>query len=194
MKKVLIITGGIATGKSFILNYMKKIGYPVMKSDEVAKEIMSSSEFLSEMQKKVGAAEQLTNHDLRQAIEKEPNILQLVEEIVYPQIKVIRDKWIAEVIAKGFTPVIEIPLFFEKKIAATLSEYELITITTICGKREQIKRCKRRRKKLSNEMIEAILARQLSDEERVARSRFIIYTYLSKSVVKKQLNKILKFI
>lgn len=191
MKKLLIITGGIASGKSFILNYLRKIGCPVMKSDDVAKDIMLSKDFLSELQNKIGY--DLTNDELRNLIAKEPDILQAVEEIVHPKIKLIRDDWLAASPAGPLPPAIEIPLFFEKNIYKTLTDYEVVTITTICGKKEQIKRCKKR-KQLSDEMIETLMSKQLSDEERVARSRFIIYTYSSKYVVKKQLNKILKFI
>ncbi len=38
MKKVIGITGGIASGKSTVSNYLKKLGYPLIDCDELTKD------------------------------------------------------------------------------------------------------------------------------------------------------------
>ena len=188
MKKVIIVTGGIASGKSFILEVMDQRGYPTMKSDKVAKDIMAESFFIDEMKSILGKE----SFNLKEEIEKDPRVLDIVEKLVYPEIEPIRRKFIEEVHGKNLVPVIEIPLFFEKNIGDTLHGYQLKVIGLVCGIDIQVSRAKDREKPLSDNLFNLIISRQLTDKERVARSNFVIYTNFEKSVVKKQLMEILK--
>ena len=38
-KKIIGITGGIASGKSTVCNYIRTLGYPVIDSDAIAREL-----------------------------------------------------------------------------------------------------------------------------------------------------------
>ena len=190
MKKVIIITGGIASGKSFILELMREFCYPIMKSDEVARDIMSKDSFNQEMRKILNKEK----FSLKEAIEDNEDVLTIVENITYPKIAEIRNKFIEESHKNSLIPVIEIPLFFEKNIVETLIQYDLEVISVVCGQKLQITRAKKRNNSLSEKLLSIIISRQVSDKDRVARSKFIIYTSLNKTVVKKQLIKILKVI
>lgn len=44
MEKVINITGGIGTGKSSVANFIEDMGYDVVRSDQVAKDLMNSDE------------------------------------------------------------------------------------------------------------------------------------------------------
>ncbi len=190
MKKVIIITGGIASGKSFILELLKELHYPIIKSDEVARDIMSQDSFHKEMSKILNKEK----FDLKNLIEENEDILTIVENITYPTIAEIRNKFIEKSHKKSLIPVIEIPLFFEKNIVDTLIQYDLEVISVVCGKELQMTRAKKRNNSLSDKLLRIIISRQINDKDRVARSKFIIYTSLHKTVVKKQLIKILKVI
>ena len=190
MRKVIIITGGIASGKSFILDLLQALNYPIMKSDEVAKDIMAKDWFIDKI------CNILCKKDfiLKDEIELEPNILDIVENIIYPKIEIIREKFIQDTHRHSLIPVIEIPLFFEKNIIGKLEKYNLEVISTVCGKELQISRAKKRNNFFSDRLLSIVISRQITDKERVARSKFIIYTSLNKTVVKKQLIEILKVI
>jgi dephospho-CoA kinase len=188
MKKVIIVTGGIASGKSFILEVMDQLRYPTMKSDKVAKKIMAESFFIDEIRSILGKE----SFNLKEEIEKDPRVLDLIENLVYPKIEPIRRRFIEEAHSKNLVPVIEIPLFFEKNIKDKLQSYNLKSIALVCGIDVQISRAKDREKPISYNLLNLIISRQLSDKERVARSNFVIYTNFEKSVVKKQLMEILK--
>lgn len=180
--RLFIVTGGIATGKSFVLNYMKKLGCSILQSDIVAKEIMYESWFKEKMN-----AIGIDMKNLKSAIEKNSKILDYIEELVHFKVQIRRRKWILN---NALPIAIEIPLLFEKNLLYELQEFNPVVISTICSKRLQMRRIQKR--KQSNELMKLILARQTSNEERVARSQCIIYTCLSKYVVKKQINKIFK--
>lgn len=49
MKKKIAVTGGIGSGKSFWLNYIRELGYPVFSCDEIYKEVIQTPAYLSKM-------------------------------------------------------------------------------------------------------------------------------------------------
>jgi len=183
MKKVIVITGGIASGKSYIINILKDLGYPTMQSDNIANNIMQESWFLDKMKNILGRE----HLDIKQIIEDDSKVLDIIEGIIHPEIANFRQRFIDDAHSNNLLPIIEIPLFFERNISKTLLQYQLYTISTICGRKLQIKRAKGRHKSISDKMLDIIFARQIDDKKRLAMSDFIIYTSLDKSVVKKQL-------
>lgn len=190
MKKVMIVTGGIASGKSFVLEMMEKLGYPIMQSDTIAKQIMEQPSFLDQIKKILGKEEV----DIKHEIESDSKVLDIIEKIIHPEIATIRQKFINKSHKNNLLPVIEIPLFFEKNIHETLLQYNLVVISTICGRELQITRAKTRSKAISDKLLKIVLSRQIDDQDRLVRSNFVVYTSLDKSVVKKQLISILNSI
>ena len=54
---IIGITGGIASGKTAVSDYVKKLGYPVIDADELSREIMEpGSPVLNEVRKTFGKA------------------------------------------------------------------------------------------------------------------------------------------
>ncbi len=191
MVKIVVITGGIASGKSFITEYLAKFGYSILRSDDIVNEIISSQAFLEEINARCNLNSIASLTELKKAIEDTEQILAIMEEILYPQIRKFRDAWLKANTNREKPSILEIPLFFEKNVQLTLSNYEIIIISTVCEKYLQIKRAKQRNKKMTDKMINLLISKQISNDERVARSTFIIYTDVRKSVVKKQLSEIM---
>ena len=187
MKKVIVITGGIASGKSYIMKLMGDFGYPTINSDDIARDIMKQEDFLNDIRQILGKE----SFNLKEEIESNEKLLDIIETMIYPHIDKIRREFIEECHRKNLVPAIEIPLFFERNISDSLKQYNPVIISVICGKNTQIMRVKNRDKKLSDALLNIIISRQVNDENRVARSDFIIYNS-SRAVAKKQLVNILK--
>lgn len=49
-KSKIAITGGIGSGKSTALSYLKELGYPVFSCDEIYKEVISSQEYIDKIE------------------------------------------------------------------------------------------------------------------------------------------------
>lgn len=185
---VVIITGGIASGKSFILRYLKKLSYNVFETDCIAKGLMQSEDFLKKIKIQPG-------YTVKQKIESDPQFLDEIETIIHPEIYKYRDKWLQTMILDQKMVFIEIPLFFEKNLRSILKEkYTILVIATITGIYKQKIRAQKRDLTLSDKLIEIILKKQCNDEQRVAESDFIVYTYQSKLQVKKQVKNILNIL
>jgi dephospho-CoA kinase len=186
---IIVITGGISSGKSFVLNYIKKLGYAVLYTDLIAKEVMQSDYFLTTLQQYLNSK----YIDIKQEIINNPSLLPFIESIVHPEVENIRHKKIQNILSKTSEVFIEIPLFFEKNLQNTFMQYgKLIVVSTICGLNKQIIRAKKRDTNLTDEMLQIILSRQFNDRQRVAGSNIIIYTCKSKYNVKKTVQKLLK--
>jgi dephospho-CoA kinase len=186
---LIIVTGGIGSGKSFVLNYIKKFGYSVLQTDLIAKEVMQSDYFLAALQKHLN----LDHIDIKKEVIKNPILLDFIESIVHPEVVRIRAERIKDILSTNSAVFIEVPLFFEKNLQRTFEQYgNLIIASTICGLNRQIIRAKKRDKNLTDEILQMILSKQCNDEERVAGSDIIIYTCRSKYSVKKAVQKFLK--
>ena len=51
MKKRVAITGGIASGKSTAIRYIKSLGYPVFSCDEIYKQVIEQKEYIEKVAK-----------------------------------------------------------------------------------------------------------------------------------------------
>ncbi len=186
---IIVITGGISSGKSFVLNYIGKLGYAVLYTDLIAKEVMQSDYFLTALQQHLN----LDNIDIKKEIAINPSLLPFIESIVHPEVARIRHERINNLLSKTSEVFIEIPLFFEKNLKNNFMQYgELIVVSTICGLNRQIIRAKKRDKNLTDIMLQIVLSKQFNDKQRVAGSKIIIYTCKSKYSVKKAVQKLLK--
>ena len=51
MKKLVAITGGIGSGKSLALQFLRELNYPVFSCDEIYKEVIVSKEYIELLEK-----------------------------------------------------------------------------------------------------------------------------------------------
>lgn len=129
------ITGGIATGKSSVANYIREKGYPVLDADVVSHEIVEpGSSILSLLESKFGS--QIINQDgslnrqtLGKIVFRDAQKMKQLNEIMHPKInQVLIQK--AQMLAKdGYTLVfLEIPLLFETNNAVGVDRTIVVTV------------------------------------------------------------------
>jgi dephospho-CoA kinase len=187
---LVVITGGIGSGKSFVMKYLEELGYKTIYTDKIANEVMRSKEFLRATSTYL--KRNITIEDIKKEIENNNEFLDFLEHFVHPEVQKIRSEMIDKLLKINNIVFVEIPLFFEKQLKDVISKHcKVFIVSTICGMEKQVLRAKKRNKNLSDKMLNIILSRQTSDANRVAGSDFIIYTYGRKKV-KKEVQKLLR--
>ncbi len=112
---VIGLTGGIATGKTSAVNYLKKKGFMVIDSDEIVRNLYKDEAFSQMIGKKFNALNEgkLDKKLLSSIIFKDNKQKRLLEKIIHP----IVFSTIEEAVSKSFEHLIflDIPLLFETK-------------------------------------------------------------------------------
>lgn len=172
MKKIAV-TGGIATGKSAVAEYLKKKNKFVLCADEIYAGLLVSNKKLCDKIAGRFGSEMFTNGILnRSALGKivfnDKKKLQILNKISHPFIK----KKISELLKERkneSTVFITIPLLFESKME---NEYDAV-ITVYCNKNQQIARLVKRNGYSIADAKRRINS-QLPINEKKAKSDFII--------------------
>jgi dephospho-CoA kinase len=197
---VIIITGGISSGKSFILRYMKKLGFATFQSDLIATEAMQSEIFKNNLDSKIMQKistdnEKIDRQKLLNVIIAEPIIFDEIEIVLHSIVQQIRSEWIYNKrYKKKRSVVLEIPLFFEKTLQSRADEYSnALVISTVCGLERQKRRARMRTNFSSEAMLSLITAKQCSDSTRKSKSDIVIYTHGNKLYVKNKIKKLISY-
>ena len=175
MKKKLIgITGGIGSGKSIVAQTIEDAGYPIIKSDIVAKELMNSD---ARLKAKIIAAfgnnsyqgDKINREYLSKEIFSSPDKIDLMNSIVHPP-TTKKVKALAKVLfEKNDYVFVESALIYEAGIE---DNFDLIILVK-SNEKNRLQRIKER----DNTTIEEIKRRmefQLSDDVKSELADFVI--------------------
>ena len=106
---------------------------------------------------------------LKEIIDRDPGALRTIEKIVHPLVARDREAFVA---ASGNTIIVlDIPLLFENGFETKVDAVACVTISPTV-QRERVME----RGTMTEEQFEGILSRQMPNEEKMARSDFIIET------------------
>lgn len=170
-KLSVALTGGIACGKSFVLNCFKKLGFLTYNSDEIVSQLYNNdAEVISQIANlfpKAVINNKVDKKTLSEYTFQNPQALEKIEKIVHPAVKRERDKIIKE--NKSRCIIFEIPLLFEIKQEKSFDA----VISVLCAPEIQKNRAFKRIN-MTEEKFNAILKRQCVDAERIGKSDFII--------------------
>ncbi|MDR1615387.1 MAG: dephospho-CoA kinase [Campylobacteraceae bacterium] len=187
----IILTGGIASGKSSVSKIVSKNGFTVVDADKIAHEVLNEkideitnafgSEFVKEGivdRKKLG-----------ELIFKDKNKREILGHILHEEIyKRIEKK--AAYLQKQKKPfVIDIPLFFEKNGVYKSA----ITAVVYATKEQQIKRLMQRNG-LKKEEAEARVAAQIDIEQKRKAADIVIDNSKDLAHLQKEVEKFIKFL
>lgn len=189
MTKIIGLTGGIGTGKTMVAEYFKSLGIPVYVADEESRQLMTSDNIINALSNEFGK-EILENgflnrEKLAQLVFNNPKELQKLNSIVHPEVKKHFDNWVEKHKIYPFI-VKEAAILFES------GSYKYCdTIITVTAPLETRLQRVMKRDKTDIESVLKRIENQWTDEQRIAKSNYVIHN-LSVESTKKQVDEILK--
>lgn len=189
MTKIIGLTGGIGSGKTMVANYMKSLGIPVFIADDDAKIVMKSEVVLHSIKKEFGNCvfikEEINTKELAKQVFNNPEKLEKLNAIVHPMVKIHFENWLLQYQKHPFI-IKESAILFES--ASNKNCDAIITVTAPLEIR--IDRVIKR-DHTDRESVLKRIQNQWSDEQKVAKSDYVIQNIDSKST-KIQVDEILK--
>lgn len=191
MAYIIGLTGGIGSGKTTLVNYMESLGIPVFIADEEAKKAMQSLHVLEEVKISFGNVifenGHLNRQQLASIVFSNPDKLKELNSIIHPEVKRLFAIWLDQHKTVPFV-VYEAAILFE---SGSYQNCDYI-ITVTAPLEDRITRVMQRDNYSREQVLQRINA-QWTDEERAAKSNFVIENTITQSA-KNEINKILKIL
>lgn len=189
MTFVLGLTGSIATGKSTVLGLFGKAGIPVVSADEIVHEL-----YRNEAVAPVGALfpeavskGEIDRGMLAASLAGKSDRLNALEKIVHPMVRQKIAQYLDHQRRKhAELVVVEIPLLFE-----TNADYPVDAIAVTWCDPALLRQRALARPGMNVEKLEAILARQLPQDDKKQRADFLIDTGVSLAQTAEQVTQII---
>ena len=170
----IAITGGIGSGKSSVSKIIETFGFPVIKADDIAKELMLQDESVKKKIIKAFGKESFTEKGINTKYLSE-NIFCIKEKvdkinsIIHPPVSKKIDQIVNELFEEHKLVFIESALVYEAKIQKQF-DYIVLVFT------EEEIRIERKIKDgiLNRSDIEKRMSFQIPDEKKTSRAHFVI--------------------
>lgn len=191
MTKIIGLTGGIGSGKTTIARLFMAAAVPVYIADDEARKLMQSEEIIQEIKAKFGTTifenDILNRQKLAEIVFNNPEKLKLLNSIIHPAVKKDFDVWVLNQKQASFV-IYETAILFESGSYQNCDH--IITVTAPIETR--IQRVMQR-DNTSREQIMTRINAQWSDEQRMAKSDFVIENNTVEAT-KLEVDKILKIL
>jgi len=175
-RRVLLCTGGIGSGKTFVIRAFNALGVPSYNCDEAAKELYGRDrELLAEIvglcgESVLDADGKLDRAAFAAQIFRDPELLEKVEALVHPA--VIRDfrRWTDGLPGNPPVVIIESAILLERPMPERVFDYVLTVMAP-----EEVRMARAlRRPGMDESEVRRRMATQWSDAERAEHADFII--------------------
>jgi dephospho-CoA kinase len=191
MTKIIGLTGGIGSGKTTIANYFLEANVPIYIADDEARKLMQSEEITDAIRKTFGDSifdsAILNREKLSKIVFGNPEKLKLLNAIIHPAVKKHFQDWVSN--HKNDPLVV-----YETAILFESGSYKncdwIVTVTAPLELR--IQRVIGRDKTTREQVLNRIKS-QWSDEQRIAKSDFVIEN-VDIIKTKMEIEKILKIL
>ncbi|MGG0736602.1 dephospho-CoA kinase [Niallia taxi] len=137
MTLIIGLTGGIASGKSTISNYLRSLSLPIIDADVEARLAVEKGEAgYSKIVEHFGTEILLEDGSLNRAklgeiVFRDEKQRAVLNGIVHPEVRNRMNKKQNEAIAEGhMTVILDIPLLFENKLDSTVDKTILVYVDT----------------------------------------------------------------
>lgn len=183
MTKIVGLTGGIGSGKTTIANHFKTLGVPVYIADDEARILMNSVTILNKIKSAFGdelIIESVLNRErLAQIVFTNPEKLTELNKIVHPAVKKHFLKWLDN--HKNYPYIIkEVAILFE---SGGYKDCDFV-ITVVAPLESRIARVIKRDKS-SRDAVLLRINNQWNDEDKIAKSDFVIHNDNAKEALNK---------
>lgn len=167
------LTGGIGAGKSTVADLFSKRGAVVIRSDELARQVIEpqtpgfkqvTSRFGDEIVNDEGSIDRAK---LAQVVFNDDVALKDLENIIHPLVRERTNQLMSEQTSETII-VNEIPLLLEKKMES-LFDFLVIVISSEKNRLERLSQ-----KGVSEDQAKARMAKQVNDQDRKAAADFLI--------------------
>ncbi len=193
-RRIIGLTGGIATGKSTVSDYLaRRYELPVLDADVFSREaVAKGSEILERVRDRYGPDSLLLDGSLNRAylgkiIFSQLDERQWVEQQIHPY---VRARFSAETNALPAhqTLIYSIPLLFEANLTHLVSE----TWVVVCSSAQQLARLMHRNQ-LTKSQAQARIEAQMSLDEKCKRADYVLDNTQSKEALFFQVDRLIAF-
>jgi dephospho-CoA kinase len=188
---LVAITGNLCSGKSFLLETIKEMGYSVFSFDnETASLLATDNQVISNIQNHFPSAIREGKIDkkiLGDIVFSNSGFLKILEEILMPDLYKRREEFIKNLENKTIA-FFEVPLLFEK---GTELMYDYVILLTVP---KNIQEERIRKRKISNEKARKIIKLQASPIEVKYKANYVIDTSADLSNIKDEIKTIIKML
>jgi dephospho-CoA kinase len=173
----IALTGGIATGKSYVATRIKEAGVPIVDADVLSREVVApGTPGLAAVRKRFGpdAVRRDGTMDrvrIAQIVFKDKRARLDLEAIIHPAVQRAIDDFFAQLPKRTPFAVADIPLLFETKREGQFQS----VVVVACPRELQLTRLMER-SKLSKEDAERRLGAQLPIDQKVKKATHVIRT------------------
>jgi dephospho-CoA kinase len=189
------LTGGIATGKSHVLECFDRRGVPTIDADVLARQVIEpgSAGWGALIHRfgtgVIGPDGRLQRRRLAAIVFADPAARRDLEAIIHPAVYAAIERWIESIAAGGAQPLVvaDIPLLYETRRDR---DFDRVVVTT-CPEAIQIERL-RRRDGTSEAEARQRLAAQWPLAEKAARADFVIDTSGAFAETERQAEEVLE--
>jgi len=186
----IALTGGIATGKSYVVARLKDRGIPTIDADDLVHEALGpgtpatravAARFGDRYLKADGSVNRPL---LGSLVFSDPDVRQQVEAIVHPIVYDAIHQWFSKLNRE--MGIASIPLLYE---TGRESDFDVV-LATVCPPELQLQRLLERDRISQEEAMQRIAA-QMPAEEKAARANFAILTGGTKAATDRQVDDVL---
>jgi dephospho-CoA kinase len=182
------LTGSIATGKSTVLRMIEAEGVPVISSDDIVHRLYAGAAVapVEKLFPGVAGEHGIDRAELSRRLLAEPARLRELEAVVHPLVRnELAYFFKAEEGRNAPLAVADIPLLFENGFDYGLDAVIVTSVDAAVQRQRALAR-----KGMTVEKLEAILARQLPQAEKVKRATYVIDTSRSLPETAEEVSKI----
>jgi len=172
------LTGGIATGKSYVRERLEARGIPTIDADTLARDAVApGSTGLEDVIRRFGAAMRdahgaLDRKKLGAVVFSDPVARRDLEAIIHPFVREATDRWFASLDpSRHPLAVADVPLLFE---AARDGDFDAI-IVAACAPETQLRRLMNR-DQITEAAARLRIAAQLPLDQKVAKADYVVHT------------------
>jgi len=187
---ILGLTGSLGMGKTTTAGFFAEAGVPVHDADAVVHRLYEGEAVAAIEAAFPGttAAGKVDRVKLAARVLDHPAALQRLEAIVHPLVREAEARFLAEARARGAEVVVlDIPLLLE-----TASDQRVDAVVVVTAPRESQRQRVLERPGMTQDKLDALLARQMADSDKRRHADFVVDTSRGFEAARAQVKEILR--